>query len=99
MRRIPLSLLPILILLASATPSPAAVFLTDQRIDQLRRNLRRDAEPTASAWRQVESAARAALDHEPDPPRVFYVPGYYSDPKGNARARLPLQRDANAAYA
>lgn len=74
------------------------VFLTDARIDELRRRVEGRVEPTYTAWRALAAEAAAHLDATPHAPEVWYVPGFYRDADGHRAAKLGLQTDANAAY-
>jgi hypothetical protein len=78
---------------------PRPVFLTPRRIAVLRQRLREGAEPQASAFREVRQVADEALRRAPQPPEHLYVPGYYRDAEGHARAKRPLMEDAGGAYA
>ncbi len=75
------------------------IFLTDQRIDKIRDNIYGQVYPTYEAFLQLKEDANAAMEGEPNPPTVWYVPGYYKDADGHQAAKLALHDDANSVYA
>lgn len=77
----------------------SGVFLSDARVDELRRRVHERVEPTYTAWRALQREAVAAIDATPHAPEVWYVPGFYRDAEGHRSAKLGLQTDANSAYA
>lgn len=76
----------------------AGVFLSDARVDELRRRVAHRVEPTYAAWRALAREAEAMLNATAHAPEVWYVPGFYRDAEGHRSAKLGLQTDANGAY-
>jgi hypothetical protein len=78
--------------------APREIFLSESRLETLKQRVGQQAEPTYSAWLALRSRAATQLDRQPHAPRHWYVPGYYRDAIGHARAKQGLQDDANAVY-
>mgnify|MGYP000168035034 CR=1 FL=1 len=76
----------------------AAVFLTFERLDMLRRRVEHKQEPTYTAYLAMMEEANRQLTRQPAVPETWYVPGYYRDAQGHNRAKGVLADDANAAY-
>jgi len=77
---------------------PREVFLSETRLDTLKRRIGQRTEPTYSAWLDLKSRAEGLLDRQPHAPEHWYVPGYYRDAAGHSQAKRGLQDDANAVY-
>lgn len=77
---------------------PKEVFLSETRLDTLKRRIEQRIEPTYAAWLDLKPRAERLLDRQPHAPQHWYVPGYYRDAAGHSRAKLGLQEDANAVY-
>lgn len=83
---------------AAAPTTHKGIFLSPARMATLRARVAHKTEPTYSAFQKLLADARAQLTRQPSPPKHWYVPGYYTDPQGHARAKQSLAEDANAAY-
>ncbi len=77
---------------------PKGVFLTPERVAELRKLVEAKSEPTFTAWQALQKKAEAALEAEPHAPESWYVPGYYRDAEGHRSAKNGLQDDANNSY-
>lgn len=75
------------------------VFITDERLAILRSRIADRAEPTYSAWLDLEQYVQEHGGHTPSVPDRWYVPGFYVDSEGHRQAKEGLMRDANTAYA
>jgi hypothetical protein len=78
--------------------TPREVFLSETRLETLKRRIEQRTEPTYTAWLDLKSRAEELVDHQPHAPEHWYVPGYYRDAAGHSRAKQGLQDDANAVY-
>ena len=78
--------------------APREIFLSETRLDSLKRRIEQRNEPTYSAWLDLKSRAEGLLDRQPHAPEHWYVPGYYRDATGHSQAERGLQDDANAVY-
>jgi len=94
---------------SNATPiSPASkeggnvfakvVFLSDRRIETLRRRVADQVEPTYAAFLEIQQVAMSRGDAPSHVPDVWYVPGYYRDAEGHRTSKGGLEQDANLAY-
>lgn len=79
-------------------PRERAVFLSDERIETLKRRVASKNAPTWQAFLLLQEQAQVALGRTPHAPQIWYVPGYYRDGPGHISAKAGLQDDANAAY-
>ena len=77
---------------------PAGVFVSPDRLAELRKLVAAKAEPTWTAWLALKKEADSALEAEPHAPKSWYVPGYYRDAEGHRNAKNGLQDDANRSY-
>ncbi len=83
---------------AAEERAPREIFLSETRLDSLKRRIVERTEPTYSAWLDLKSRADGLLDRQPHAPKHWYVPGYYRDAAGHSQAKQGLQDDANAVY-
>ena len=83
---------------AAEDRAPREIFLSETRLDTLKRRIEDRTEPTYSAWLDLKSRADGLLDRRPHAPKHWYVPGYYRDAAGHSQAKQGLQDDANAVY-
>ncbi|WP_269541059.1 alginate lyase family protein [Cerasicoccus fimbriatus] len=88
-----------LLRIQAANLGELGIFLSQDRIDQIKQRIQAEQEPTYQAYLQLEQDAIAAAAGKPRPPTIWYVPGYYSDPDGHQAAKLALHDDANSVYA
>lgn len=75
-----------------------AVFLSDAHLRELHHRIERRIEPNATAFDGLIESLEARMNVEPNPPKHWYVPGYYRDAKGHTEAKSNLMNDANTAY-
>lgn len=83
----------------NATWSGEGVFLSNTRIETLKRRVASKTEPTFAAYIKLQQFADKALDRQAQVPERWYVPGYYRDAQGHKKAKNGLADDANSAYA
>lgn len=83
----------------SARPAFNNVFITDWRIDTLKKAILNRQEPAFSAFQDVQRIADENLHRPANVLPTWYVPGYYDDAEGHRRAKNGLRDDANIAYA
>jgi hypothetical protein len=83
---------------AAENRAPREIFLSETRLDTLKRRIEDRTEPTYSAWLDLKSRADGQLDRQPHAPKHRHVPGSYRDAAGHSQAELGLQDDANAVY-
>jgi hypothetical protein len=83
---------------AAEDRAPREIFLSEMRLDTLKRRVEKRIEPTYAAWLDLQSRAEGLLDRRPHAPEHWYVPGYYRDAVGHSQAKQGLQDDANAVY-
>jgi len=83
---------------AAEDRAPREIFLSEMRVDTLKRRVEKRIEPTYAAWLDLKSRAEGLLDRSPHAPEHWYVPGYYRDAVGHSQAKQGLQDDANAVY-
>lgn len=74
------------------------VFLSPERLTELRRRIAQTSEPAAGAYALLRREAEAEVNRPPHVPATWYVPGYYRDAAGHNRLKGGLEGDANAAY-
>ena len=75
------------------------VFLTEQRIQQVRQNIQNRSQPAYDAFLQLQDYISQHSDIVPDVPQTWYVPGFYDDAEGHRQAKNGLRDQANTAYA
>lgn len=80
-------------------PLFSSVFISDSRIDALRKAIAEKQSPTYTAFEACRIHADQNLDRKPTAPEQWHVPGYYRDKEGHRKAKSGLRDDANAAYA
>ncbi|MBC8870298.1 MAG: hypothetical protein H8E44_12815 [Planctomycetes bacterium] len=76
---------------AAQDRAPREVFLSETRLDTLKRRIEQRTEPTYSAWLDLKSRAEGLLDRQHHAPEHWYVPGYYRDATGHSQAKRGLQ--------
>jgi hypothetical protein len=76
----------------------ASVFLSMERLAELRQRIAQKIEPNTSAYLNMKQEADGELGRQAEVPETWYVPGYYRDAAGHIRAKGGLEADANAAY-
>ncbi len=77
----------------------SSVFISDQKINNLKIAVNEQKEPTFSAFEAMRKVADQGLNRRPTAKKEWYVPGYYDDAEGHRTAKNGLRDDANIAYA
>jgi hypothetical protein len=75
------------------------VFLTDQRIREIKQDIREQRQPAYGAFLELRDYISQHSKVVPDVPQTWYVPGFYKDAEGHRRAKNGLRDQANTAYA
>ena len=75
-----------------------AVFISDSRLELLRKRISEKTEPTFSAWKVVGPACDRGLLQKPRAVGRWAIPGYYENKDRHEAAVLPLQADSTLAY-
>lgn len=75
-----------------------AVFISETRINTLRKRVSQKLDPTYIAYGLIEKQAQGLTNYHPQAPSVWHAPAFAEDPQSYSSVHIPLREDACSAY-